>query len=74
MTQISIGAEAIAESVGIKVYQVYNLRRQPGCPIHNKMGLGLVADPDELKAWILGKHTQDTVPQEKRSNLNVLAG
>ena len=63
---LAIGAEDIAKSVGIKTYQVYNLRRIKGVPIHNKQGLGLVADPVELRAWILGKHQEDTVHEERR--------
>jgi hypothetical protein len=62
MTPLAQGAEDIAKAVGIKVWTVYNLRRQPGCPIHNSPGVGLVADPEQLKAWILGQHKKDNLP------------
>lgn len=69
MTQIVTGATAIARAVGLKPSQVYNLRKIGRAPIHNKEGVGLVADPQELKDWLLGKHTQDQIPQEERPAL-----
>jgi hypothetical protein len=62
INNLAYGAEGIANAIGIKVHQVYNLRRIAGVPIHNQPGIGLVADPQELKAWLLGKHKENTLP------------
>lgn len=69
MTEINpltTGAKAIAKSVGIKERQVYSLYDNGEAPIQNKRGVGYVADPIELRAWLLGKHTQNRAPEEKR--------
>jgi hypothetical protein len=63
---LAVGAEGISKAVGIKIWTVYNLRRIPGCPIHNSYGVGLVADPEELKAWIIAQRKQKNVSKEKR--------
>jgi len=60
--RLAVGAKEIAKAVGLKPRQVYNLHEKHNAPIKNQLGIGLVADPYELRAWILGKHTENSVP------------
>lgn len=62
MTKIVTGANAIAKAIGLKPSQVYNLRKLGKAPIHTREGVGLVADPQELKDWLLGKHQENHIP------------
>ena len=63
---LAVGADQIAKAVGLKRRQVYSLFEAGKAPIHHPAGIGLVADPQELKAWLLGKHKENRVPEEKR--------
>lgn len=63
---IVTGAINIANAVGLNRRQVYALAEKGKAPVRNVAGLGLVADPQELKVWLLGKHNQTDVPKENR--------
>lgn len=66
LTPLATGAEGIAKAVGIKTRQVYSLFNKGKAPIHNKPGIGYVADPLILRAWLLGEHSENRAPEEKR--------
>lgn len=61
MSEVVTGAVNIAKAVGLKPKQVYNLHGYGKAPIRSVRGLGLVADPVELRAWLLGKHHQENI-------------
>lgn len=67
INKLAYGAKSIAKAVGMKPHTVYNLhRRNKNAPIHTREGIGLVCDPVELRAWLLGEHAQNRAPEEKR--------
>ena len=47
-----VGAEAIAEFLGLSTRQVYHLREKKNCPIINLPGLGVTARRSSLSAWL----------------------
>lgn len=66
MSDILTGADSIAKGVGIKRKQVYTLRERGKAPIRHIDGLGLVASKQELMDYLLGKHQENNLPEEKR--------